>query len=186
MRTMHQGMFRSYISAALMCAILCVASVPVARANSVNNGPDLPSPVCDSIAVQPGNSLLFRSYAVGVQRYRWNGASWDFVEPVATLYADANYRVKLGIHYAGPTWESITGGKVVTTRVAGCTPDPTAIPWLQLKTVSTDGAGIMTLVTYIQRVNTKGGLAPTAPGSSIGAVTEVPYTAEYYFYSNRN
>jgi hypothetical protein len=123
---------------------------------------------------------------VGVQRYRWNGASWDFVEPVATLYADANYRVKLGVHYAGPTWESVTGGKVVATRVAGCTPDPTAIPWLLLKTVSTDGTGIMNLVTYIQRVNTKGGLTPTAPGASTGAIADVPYTTEYYFYRASN
>jgi hypothetical protein len=37
-------------------------------------------------------------------------------------------------------------------------------------------------VTYVQRVNTTGGLRPAAPGSSIGAVVEVPYTAEYYFY----
>jgi hypothetical protein len=186
MRSMNKGMFRSFISAALMCAVLCVASVPVARANSVNNDPDLPSPVCDGIAVQPGNSLLFRAYAVGVQRYRWNGASWDFVEPVATLYADANYNVKLGVHYAGPTWESVTGGKVVATRVAGCTPDPTAIPWLLLKTVSTSGPGIMNLVTYIQRVNTKGGLTPTAPGASTGAIADVPYTTEYYFYRASN
>jgi len=27
-----------------------------------------------------------------------------------------------------------------------------------------------------------GGLAPTAPGESIGATAQVPYTAEYFFY----
>jgi hypothetical protein len=71
---------------------------------------------------------------------------------------------------------------VIASRLEGCTPDPTAIPWLLLQTVSTEGPGIFHLVTYIQRVNTTGGLAPPAPGSSIGAEVEVPYTAEYYFY----
>jgi len=188
MKTLHKGMFRPFMSAVLVCALLWVtlASVTEAQTNGVNNVPDLPSPVCDGIEVQPGNILLFRAFAVGVQRYRWNGASWDFVEPVATLYADANYSVKLGVHYAGPTWEAITGGKVVATRVASCAPDPTAIPWLLLKTVSTDGPGIMNLVTYIQRVNTKGGLTPTAPGASTGAIADVPYTTEYYFYRAKN
>jgi hypothetical protein len=37
-------------------------------------------------------------------------------------------------------------------------------------------------VTYIHRVATTGGLAPSMPGASIGAVAEIPYTAEYYFY----
>jgi hypothetical protein len=37
-------------------------------------------------------------------------------------------------------------------------------------------------VSYIQRVNTMGGLAPTAPGSYIGVTVDVPYTAEYYFF----
>src|SRR5262245_1134593 len=188
MKNLHKGMFRSFISAALMFAILwnAFAFAPVTQANVAGNDPDLPSPVCDGIAAPQGNSLLFRTYAVGVQRYRWNGASWDFVEPVATLYADANYNVKLGVHYAGPTWEAITGGKVVASRVSGCSPDPTAIPWLLLKTVSTDGPGIMNLVTYIQRVNTKGGLTPTAPGATTGAIADVPYTTEYYFYRAKN
>jgi len=66
---------------------------------------------------------------------------------------------------------------VIASRLEGCTPDPTAIPWLLLQTVSTEGPGIFDRVTY-----TSGGLAPTAPGPSIGAEVEVPYAAEYYFY----
>ena len=37
-------------------------------------------------------------------------------------------------------------------------------------------------MTYIQRVNTVGGLAPAEPGDFVGQEVEVPYTAEYYFY----
>ena len=71
---------------------------------------------------------------------------------------------------------------MIASRLEGCTPDPTAIPWLLLQTVSTEGPGIFDRVTYIQRVNTAGGLAPAAPGPFISAEEEVPYTAEYYFY----
>ena len=142
--------------------------------------------VCDNIEPPSGNKAQFRLYAVGTQNYRWNGTAWTFVEPVATLYADAKHHIKVGVHYAGPTWESNSGGKVVATRLQSCAPDATAIPWLLLQTTSTEGPGIFNAVSYIQRVNTKGGLAPTAPGHTIGAVAEVPYTTEYYFYRAKN
>ena len=185
MKTLHKGKFRSLTAAALLCAGLCLSSatVPAVRAKGANSSPDLP-PVCESIEAPAGNKLAFRVYAVGVQRYRWNGASWDFVEPVATLYADPNFRVKAGTHYAGPTWESVLGGKVVATRVESCSPDPASIPWLLLRATSADG--VLSLVTYIQRVNTKGGLAPIAPGASTGVMAEIPYTTEYLFYRAGN
>jgi len=170
----------------LAIAGLSSASVPAARASASDHSVDLPSPLCDSVEVPEGNRLAFRVYALGVQVYRWNGASWGFVEPEATLFADPHYHGEVGIHYVGPTWESNSGSKVVATRVAGCTPDATAIPWLRLQTVSTEGPGIFSSVTYIQRLNTTGGLPPAAPGSSIGEVAEVPYTAEYYFYRASN
>lgn len=166
----------------LAVAGFAIASIPAGRANEGNRYPDLPSPVCDNLQVPPGNKVAFRVYALGVQIYRWNGTNWDFVAPRALLFADPNYRGKVGTHYGGPTWESNSGSNVVASRVAGCSPDPTAIPWLLLQTVSTDGPGIFSSVTYIQRVNTRGGLAPAAPGSSVGEMAEVPYTTEYYFY----
>lgn len=185
MKASHTKLFRSSIIAALLCAgfLLAFASVPAARANDNDFVSDLP-PVCESIEAPSGNKLAFRVYAVGVQRYRWNGAGWDFVEPVATLYADPKYNVKVGAHYAGPTWESVLGGKVVATREASCSPDPASIPWLLLRATSADG--VLNSVTYIQRVNTKGGLAPIAPGASTGVIAEIPYTTEYNFYRAGN
>ena len=159
-----------------------LTSIPAAQAGDNRPEPDLPSPLCDSLRVPAGNELAFHAYALGVQIYRWNGTSWGLIEPVATLYAAANYHGKVGIHYAGPTWESNSGGKVVATRLQSCSPDSTAIPWLLLQAVSNEGPGIFGSATYVQRLNTTGGLAPTAPGSSIGATVEVPYTAEYFFY----
>jgi hypothetical protein len=49
--------------------------------------------------------------------------------------------------------------------------------------------GILTNTTYIQRLNTTGGSAPTtgsptcAVSTDVGHQVLVPYTADYYFYS---
>lgn len=165
--------------ALLVVAGATTASIPTAP---VKEGPELPSPLCDRLRVPEGNKLHSQVFADGVQIYKWNGTSWVFVEPAATLFANAGYDGKVGKHYVGPTWESNSGSKVVGARLYGCSPDTDSIPWLLLETVSTSGPGIYSPVTYIQRVNTKGGLAPTAPGSYIGETVQVPYTAEYYFY----
>jgi hypothetical protein len=145
--------------------------------------PDLPAE-CSSIQIEAGNKVAFHTFAIGVQIYRWNGAAWVFVAPEANLYADAGYHGKVGIHYGGPTWESNSGSYVRAARVpgTGCTPDGSAIPWLLLKMVSSDGPGIFNRVTFIQRTNTSGGLSPSVSGSTVGEEKRVPYTAEYYFY----
>ncbi|NOT63702.1 MAG: DUF3455 domain-containing protein [Acidobacteria bacterium] len=147
---------------------------------------DLP-PACDALKPPSDQVAMFRLYAAGTQNYRWNGTTWIFVEPVATLYADAKYHNKVGMHYAGPTWETNFGTKVTAARVTACTPEATAIPWLLLQVNKTDGpGGILTATTYIQRINTKGGLMPTAPGAIVGATAEVPYTTEYIFFRAKN
>jgi len=187
----HQETNHSYSSRCLPVlvtlaglALLALESISVVWASEDNRAAELPTPLCDRLQVQ-GGRVAFHVYALGVQIYRWNGTSWAFVAPSARLFADAEYHAEVGIHYAGPTWESNSGGKVIASRVESCAPDPTAIPWLLLQTVSTEGPGIFDRVTSIQRVNTAGGLPPTAPGSYIGAEEEVPYTAEYYFYRDQ-
>lgn len=177
------------VALVLMLSIAGFSStfVPASDASALDNSATLPAG-CESLQVEAANGLAFRVYAMGVQVYKWNGSSWTFVEPVATLFADARYNGEVGTHYVGPTWESNSGSKVSAARVpgTGCTPDSTAIPWLLLKKVSTEGAGIFSSVTFIQRLNTTGGTPPTAPGSVVDERKEVPYTAEYYFYRARN
>ncbi|MEO8346703.1 MAG: DUF3455 domain-containing protein [Betaproteobacteria bacterium] len=48
------------------------------------------------------------------------------------------------------------------------------------------GMGAMSGVTYIQRVNTKGGIAPSevCTSSSDGVKKLVPYQADYVFYKS--
>lgn len=79
---------------------------------------------CENLRVPAGSKLAFRVYAEGVQVYHWNGTSWSFDGPVAALSADANGRSTVGTHYAGPTWESASGGKLFGTVLQRCTPDP--------------------------------------------------------------
>jgi hypothetical protein len=144
--------------------------------------PDLPPACTTSLQPRAETEVVFHVYAIGVQIYRWNGTAWVFVAPSANLFADDSYHGRVGTHYAGPTWESVSGSKVVARRTGDCTPDTSAISWLLLDMVSTDGPGIFSTVTQIQRVNTTGGLVPTVPGTTVGQEARVPYTAEYYFY----
>lgn len=181
---MHYLTFKGIIRLLVLLAVAGVAFQPATSAMMLdnNNGPELPAG-CSSIAVEEGNKLAFHVYAKGSQIYKWNGSSWAFVGPEATLYAEENYFGEVGNHGIGPHWTSKSGSRVKAARVpnTGCRPDPTAIEWLLLKKTETSGSGIFSQVTFIQRTNTTGGLAPTEPGE-LNEVREVPYTAEYYFY----
>lgn len=140
---------------------------------------------CGSLAAPEGSTFGMRLYAAGVQIYRWDGAAWSFVAPRATLFADPEMRGAMGTHFGGPTWETITGSRVVGALRARCTPNAAAIPWLLLDVVSSGGGGAFEGTTSIQRINTTGGMAPSEPGSVTGEVREVPYTADYVFYRVR-
>lgn len=161
--------------------VLALTAANRLRAEDNAREPNLPSPMCDSLQVPDGSEVAFHAYAIGVQIYHWDGTSWVFIAPAAMLFADAGYHGQVGIHYAGPTWESNSGSKVVGTRLAACTPDPNSIPWLKLSGAAS-GPGVLDGVTFVQRINTVGGKAPSAPGTTVGQEAEVPYTAEYVFY----
>jgi hypothetical protein len=139
---------------------------------------------CDIVNVPAGSKLAFHAFAQGVQIYSWNGTSWSFVAPEATLFADSAGSDTVATHFAGPTWQGVDGSKVVGTSVLQrCTRDPNAIPWLLLRAASTDGPGIFRRLKFIQRVKTAGGNAPADAGSVIGEEARVPYTAEYLFWT---
>ena len=167
-----------------LAVLLCGAAALTPGANADHRLPDLPSG-CEKIAASEDNKVVFHVFATGVQIYRWDGTNWVFVAPVATLYADAGFHGQVGIHFGtptGPAWETTSGSKVIEQRVDGCTPDPTAIQWLLLRTISNEGNGVLNGVSFVQRLNTVGGLAPSEAGASVGQEAQVPYTAEYVFY----
>jgi hypothetical protein len=65
---------------------------------------------------------------------------------------------------------------------------PGAIPWLLVRVVGArrgpTGGDFLTQTTFIHRLNTTGGLAPSTGCtlSTLGATAVVPYTADYFFY----
>lgn len=156
-----------------------------ALATAAGSGTDRPAVglgTCEELRVPAGSTLAFHAYAQGLQVYRWDGSSWTLVAPSAKLFADAEGKGAVGTHYAGPTWESASGSTVVGAVSDRCTPNPDAIPWLLLGTVSSEGPGVFQGVTHIQRVHTVGGKAPSEAGIFTDQVRGIPYTAEYFFY----
>jgi len=183
MQLINRKNIKELVAIFAIALTVLVSNSFAARPTSDILPPDLPES-CGSIQVEAGNEVAFHAYAIGVQIYRWNGTAWTLFAPAANLYADAGFNGKVGFHYGGPRWESNSGSVVQAARVqgTGCTPEASAIAWLLLKTVSAEGPGIFNNVTFIQRVNTTGGLTPTEPGTTVGEEKRVPYTAEYYFY----
>jgi len=165
--------------ALLLIGLGFVAPVRAQRGND-NRAPDVSN--CSDLRVPAGHKVACHAYAEGVQIYRWNGTGWVFQGPEAVLYANDDANAVVGVHYAGPTWETNSGSYVVGKVLQRCTPNADAIPWLLLEAVDSDGPGVLDGVTYIQRVNTEGGLAPADPGEFPGDVARVPYTADYFFY----
>jgi hypothetical protein len=164
-------------------ASLALLTLSAATASATDNrAPELPD---EDLAVPAGNKVLFHGFARGVQIYTWDGSSWGTAVPEATLFDEEGNIVV--IHFAGPTWESESGSSVVgTLHVPGVTVDPDSIPWLLLRAVATEGPGFLARTTFIHRVNTRGGLAPSVAGTVIGQVARVPYTADYFFYRDEN
>ena len=65
--------------------------------------------------------------------------------------------------------------------------DESAIQWLLLEATQVGGSAGDRLAetTFIQRINTRGGLAPaasTCTAANAGTQREVPYTADYTFW----
>jgi FtsP/CotA-like multicopper oxidase with cupredoxin domain len=155
-------------------AVLGLALVPAAQAK--------PAPIPDTIKVAEGNRVFLAAHATGVQIYSCTATGWTFVAPRATL-TDERGRAIID-HFAGPTWKYRDGSQVVGRVEAPATVDPTAIPWLRLAAASTT-PGRLGRTTFIQRINTRGGLAPAASlcgAQNAGAQVEVPYAADYVFW----
>src|SRR5262245_11634400 len=118
-------------------AFLVLGLSALTGAGSDNRAPDLTG--YEELMVPEGNKVAFVAYAEGFQIYRWNGTTWAFVAPQAILYSGNGEDAEVvGRHYAGPTWESNSGSKVVAIVLEKASPDPTAIPWFKLGTLTSD------------------------------------------------
>jgi hypothetical protein len=136
----------------------------------------------------PANEkLLLQVHAKGDQVYVCKEGvtqfAWTLKAPDAQLF-DKDGK-PFGKHFAGPSWEASDGSQVVGKAAANVpSPDADSIPWLLVTVVSRSGQGVLSPVTSIQRINTKGGKAPSSGCDSTHAGQEqrVPYTADYLFF----
>jgi hypothetical protein len=135
-----------------------------------------------------GEQLLLRVHAKGDQVYICKegatGFSWGLKAPDAQLF-DKDGK-PFGKHFAGPSWEANDGSRITGKAVANVpSPDADSIPWLLVNIVSHEGTGVLSRVTSIQRLNTKGGKTPTSGCDSphAGQEVRVPYSADYLFYA---
>ena len=150
-------------------------------------GPRCPRPMPAGLNPPAGATLEASMTARGVQIYvcatpvAGGAAAWTLKAPHAVL---GRGRDTDAIHFAGPSWQALDGSLVTGAKLAAATPDPTAIPWLLLQAATNVGPGLFGDVTFIQRLDTVGGLAPSAgcDDGHLAAVVLVPYRASYFFY----
>lgn len=187
--------------------LLVLNSAPV-LAQPGPTGIDVP-PVPEAVQVPTGHSAYLMAHALGTQNYIClatpSGMTWKFLGPQATLFV----RIKkdtyqqVATHFlsvnpvdgeARPTWQHSFDTSATWAQMFGTSDDPAfveagAVPWLLLWVAGAAegpaGGSFLAQATFIQRLNTSGGVKPAAPCSEstpVGKVEMVPYSADYVFY----
>ena len=172
-----------------------------------------PPPVPDRLQepIPEGNEAFLIGHAFGSQDYvcaaSGSGVAFVLTTPEAVLFDTPARRVIN--HYFSPnpveggtiraTWQStrdssVFWGQLDKSATFVTDPDfvaPDAIAWLLLSQAGVlDGVGggtTLSVATFVQRVNTVGGLAPSIGCNSpmdIGNKAFVPYEADYVFFTN--
>jgi len=170
-----------------------------------------PPPVPGTLQVPEGNEAFLIGHAFGSQDYvcaaSGFGVAFVLTTPEAVLFDNPARRVINHFFSPNPveggtiraTWQStrnssVFWGKLVHAATFATDPDfvaQDAIAWLLLSQAGVlEGSGNgdnLAAATFVQRVNTLGGLAPSigcnAP-ADIGKTAFVPYEADYVFYTN--
>ncbi len=177
-------MFRLALAASTVSVLAACASSPMMMKPYDQTA--LPA----AVRVPAGNKVAMETVGVGEITYECKGKSdaagqyeWVFVGPDAKLMDRSGKQV--GKYFGPPaTWENMDGSKVTATQVAVAPAAAGSIPFQLVKANPAMGRGMMNGTTYIQRVATQGGVAPTAActASNMGAKQIVKYQADYIFY----
>src|SRR5262245_3633730 len=191
------------VYAAALVAAGAVAIQQPARAHH-----DGPPRVPANIQVPAGNKLSMVGHALGTQNYiclpSGTSVAWTLFGPQATLFDDGSRQ--LITHFASinptdgllrPTWQHSRDTSSVWAQAIANSTDTAyvakgAIPWLLLQWVGRQdglrGSDTMSATTFIQRLNTVGGVAPAtgcAGAADVGKRALVSYEADYFFYRDR-
>ena len=195
----------------VLCATVLVAFALSAVLQPAHAQELKPTAVPANIQVPAGNKLFLVGHAVGTQNYICLPADGTFkfilFTPQATLFKEEK---QITTHYFSPnpfeggtvraTWQHSKNSSTVWGKVAdgNSSSDPAyvapgAIPWLLVTIVGAqagpDDSDKLAATTYIQRINTAGGVAPAtgcAAPTDVGNKAFVPYTTDYLFYKKAN
>lgn len=143
----------------------------------------------EEIRVSEGNNMYLTVHAKGDQIYLCGFDAgvytWKWQAPDAKLY-DIQDQALVGSHGAGPSWAYKDGSSVKAKVIQkSSTTDKSSVPLLLLEATGHKGDGLMAKATYIQRINTLGGVAPLSDcnANHLGSEKRVFYSADYVFYS---
>lgn len=144
----------------------------------------------DAVKVPSGHQVAMATVGVGEITYECRpkaamaGAfEWVFVGPQADLNSSSG--AKVGSYFGPPaTWAALDGSKITGTQLAVAPGGAGNIPSQLVKANPAMGSGAMSGVTYVQRVATRGGVAPAAAcdAAAAGRKEIVKYSADYIFW----
>lgn len=168
---------------------LVAMSAVVAAGASARPAPETaPGDLLDPRTYAPASRLYLVLHATGVQKYtcQANG-TWLFTDPEATLYKTTGAPKPVGTHFLNfstgrPVWRFRGGSSVEAARTQSAPGGAGNIAWLLLQAVATS-RGRLAQTTWIQRLNTTGGIAP-AGTCTTGATAAARYSADYFFWRN--
>jgi hypothetical protein len=173
--------------------LLAVAAASLSACAGMSMSPSMlafPQASLPDAVVPSGNKVAMETVGVGDITYECREKQaaagqygWVFVGPDANLNDRSGKQV--GKYYGPPaTWEAGDGSKITATQVAVAPAMAGSIPLQPVKANPASGSGAMSGVTYIQRVATRGGVAPATPCAADGKGKKetMKYQADYTFY----
>ena len=144
----------------------------------------------DTVKVPMGHNVAMETVGAGTITYECRAKKdtagqfeWAFVGPSATLTDRSGKTV--GRYYGPPaTWESGDGSKVTGVQQSVAPGGDGNIPLQLVKANPAMGMGAMQGVSFIQRVVTRGGVAPAmaCANGNTGQKQTVQYQADYIFW----
>ena len=175
---------------AACASVLALGGLIAATASARPASQTLPGDPLDPRTYVPRSKAFLTLYAAGVQKYKCQAnGTWLFTDPEATLYKAPHARKPVGSHFLNfatgrPVWQFKDGSSVEAVRHASAPGGTGNIAWLLLQSVATTAGSDgdrLTDTTWVQRLNTSGGVAP-AETCTPGDTLAVPYSTDYVFW----
>lgn len=138
---------------------------------------------------RPEATLFTTIFGVDVQiitHFLSPDANPNKIAPSPLPFANATWQSSLD---SSKVWAAVLNGNMIQAGTHPSCPNTGSIACLLLQSIGSQqgpaGGKAMTQVSFIQRLNTKGGSAPNdgcSVAGDVGKQTLVPYTADYYFF----